>query len=398
MQNEDLKKLRIGTRAVVAAGRFDFRNVRSHIAPLFQTVNFDYEDAEEGLAIFKKERPGYIYTRYSNPTTDLFGRTVAALEEAEGFATAASGMAAISGVLLTLLKPGDHLISSKQIYGGTITLFRKYLQPLGIAISFVDITQIDEIKAAIQPNTRAIYTEVLGNPNLVVADIAALAAIAKGHQLLLLVDNTFTPPPIFLPLNLGADVVLHSATKYLGGHGDLIGGVALGREELMTSVRQTIEYYGGSLSPFNAWLALRGVKTLAIRLERQCRNAQQIAEFLVQQPQVKKVYYPGLADHPQHALAARQLHGFGAMVSFELKGGLEAGKRLLDDIRVCRFTVSLGEIDTLIIHPASTSHIGLSPQEREALGISDGLVRLSVGIEDAEDLLQDLGQALKKAG
>lgn len=394
MKTTDLNKLKIGTRAIVASGEFDYSKVRSHIPPLFQTVNFEYEDVEEGLAIFSRKQPGYIYTRYSNPTIDLFGKVVAEIEEAEHHAAAASGMAAISGVALSFLKPGDHIVSSKQIYGGTYTFFQQRLNDLNIQTTFVDITRPDEIVKAITPQSKMLYTEVLGNPNLVVADIAKLAEIAHTHHLFFVVDNTFTPPPIIQPLKLQADIVMHSATKYIGGHGDLIGGIVLGSKELVDKVRQTIEYYGGALSPFNAWLALRGIKTLGIRIERQCHNASAIATFLNGHAKVVKVHYPGLKDHPQHDLANQQMHGFGAMVSFELKGGFAAGKRLMDAVRVCHFTVSLGEIDTLIIHPASTSHVGLNAAERQVLGISDGLVRLSVGIEDIDDLLDDLRQAL----
>lgn len=383
-----------GTRAILATHQTDFSHVRPHVAPIFQTANFEYIDADDGLAVFDHKKPGYIYTRYSNPTTDLFGRAVADLEEAEGFVTAASGMAAISGVLLTLLKPGDHLLASANIYGGSRSFMSQQLSGLGIETTFVDIANLSEVQAAIKPRTRMLFTEVLGNPNLDIADIPALAEIAAEKEILLVVDNTFTPPPIFQPLRHGAHISIHSATKYLGGHGDLIGGVLVGSAAYCQQVAKTVQTFGGCMNPFNAWLAIRGVKTLVLRLERQCANAETIAHFLQTHASVKKVNYPGLADHSQALIARRLLNGFGSMLSFAVTGGLAAAKKIIDAVRVFHFTVSLGEIDSLIIHPASTSHVGLSREERTALGITDGLLRLSIGIEDIDDLLEDLQQAL----
>jgi len=389
----DLKSLQSGTRMIRAASNID-RPVKSHVPPIYQTVNFEYTNAEEGLDIFQGKKSGYVYTRDENPTTDLFANMVALLEEGESGITTASGMAAISSTILSLVKPGDHIVSSSAIYGGTRTWFSDFLSKFEVITDFVDITDLNAVENAITDKTQILYTEVVGNPNLVVADIRALAQIAKAHHIPLVVDNTFTPPPIILPLKLGADIIIHSATKYIGGHGDIIGGVIVCSESLYKKIMVTVSKYGGVMSPFNAWLAIRGIKTLNLRLERHNSNAKQIAEFLNKHPRVNKVFYPGLASHPFHKIAASQLNGYGGMLAFEVKGGLEAGKKVLNGVRVCNFTVSLGEIDTLIMHPASTSHVGLSLEERESIGVTDGLLRLSVGIENIEDLLTDLEYAL----
>jgi methionine-gamma-lyase len=393
--NKDLKTVKLGTRALLAAHDLDFSQVRPHVAPIYQTTNFEYSDVEEGLAVFRHDKPGYIYTRYRNPNPDLFGHMVCELEEGQGAVTTASGMAALSCTMLAFLKPGDHIVASSAIYGGSRSFMRDQLGALHIETTFVDISDLDAVQKAFQPNTKVLITEVLANPILTVADIPALAELARQRQALFIVDNTFTPPPIFQPLRHGAHISYHSATKYLGGHGDLVGGVIVcAVPEMAQAIQKTCEMYGSAMNPFNAWLAARGTKTLVLRLQRQCANAETLAHFLASHPQVRRVYYPGLSSHLQHLLARRLLNGFGAMLSFEVEGGLAAGKKVLNAVQVCHFTVSLGEIDTLIIHPASTSHIGLSPAERDAIGVTDGLLRLSVGIEDIDDLLGDLQQAL----
>ena len=376
-----------------AASEMD-RPVRSHVPPIYQTVNFEYPDADEGLEIFRGEKSGYIYTRDGNPTTDLFANMAALLEEGEAGIATASGMAAISNAVLTFVRPGDHIVSSAAIYGGTRTWFKEHLSQFNVQSDFVDITDLNAVESAITPETRILFTEVVGNPNLVVADIGSLAKIAQAHDILLVVDNTFTPPPIILPLKSGADIVVHSATKYMGGHGDIIGGVIVSSLPKVKEMMITVSKFGGVMSPFNAWLAVRGLKTLNLRLERHNSNAMRIANFLSKHPAINKVFYPGLKSHPFHKVAASQLNGFGGMMAFEVKGGLEAGKKVLNGVQVCSFTVSLGEIDTLIMHPASTSHVGLSQKERESIGVTDGLIRLSVGIENIEDLLSDLENAL----
>lgn len=375
----------------------DFSRVRSHVPPLYQTVNYEYADADEGISVFKKEKPGYIYTRDSNPTTDLLSEVVMLLEEGEAALVAASGMAAISSTFLALAKPDDHIVSSSAIYGGTRALLRDHLGALGYQTTFVDITNHQAVEAAVTAKSKILYTEVVANSNLSLADVEFLSNFANNHGMIMVVDNTFTPPPIIQPLKLGAHVVIHSATKYLGGHGDLIGGVVVSSEPIVKQISQVIKLYGGTMSPFNAWLALRGIKTLGVRIERHCSNAMKIADFLSNHPKVSQVFYPGLSDHPQHSLAQRLLKGYGGMMAFEVKGGLEAGKKLINSVQICNFTASLGEIDTIITHPASTSHVALTPEERAAIDVSDGLIRLSVGIEEIQDLLADLEQALENA-
>ena len=394
MKQSDFKKFKIGTRIIRATSHVDF-NVKSHVPPIFQTVNYEYENAEDGFAVFNGAKQGYIYTRDGNPNTDHLAELVALLEEGEMAATTASGMAAISSAILSLVKPGDHIVSSKFIYGGTRAWLEGPLNDQNISSSFVNILDEQEIISAITPATKILYAEVLANPNLIVADLDLLSKIANKNNLVLIIDNTFTPPPIIQPLKYGADLVIHSATKYLGGHGDIIGGVIVGSAGRIQNINKIIKLYGGVSSPFNAWLAMRGLKTLAVRLDNHCRNALKVAEFLDKHPKVNQVYYPGLASHPQHKLAARQLNGFGGMLAFEIKGDFSAVKRIMDAVKVFNFTVSLGEIDSLIMHPASTSHVSLSDKDKKALGITDSLIRLSIGIEDSDDLIYDLEQALE---
>ncbi len=359
-------------------------------------MNFDYENVDEGMSVFLGEKEGYSYTRDGNPTSDMFAQLVALIEEGDVGIAAASGMAAISSVILALVRPGDEIVSSTNIYGGTRSWLVSQLAEFGVSVRFVDIADPDAIKEALSKKTKILYTEVLGSPNLAVADIKKLAQLAKNAGVTFIVDSTFTPPPIIQPLKLGADIVVHSTTKYINGHGDAIGGVVVGGAEMIRKTQKVLKLYGGVISPFNAWLGIRGIKTLALRVERHCRNAMSIAEFLQNHEKVQAVYYPGLPNHAQYDLARTQLNGFGGMLAFKVVGGLKSGKKVMEAVRVCNFTTSLGEIDTLIIHPATTSHVSLSPQERKALGITDDLMRLSVGIEDIADLLDDLEQALEK--
>lgn len=396
LDSKELKKLNISTRMIRGSLEYDFTRIRSHVPPIFQTVNFNYADVEDGLAVFKGEKSGYFYTRDGNPTSDLFANLVVLLEEGECAIAVASGMAAISSTVLSLVRPGDEIISSTNIYGGTKAWMKQELSSLNIKTDFIDITDINVVSTSITKNTKILFTEVLGSPNLVIADIKKLADIAKTNRLIFIVDNTFSPPPIIQPLKLGADIVIHSATKYLSGHADIIGGVIISEKKRIEKIKNVVKLYGGIISPFNAWLAIRGLKTLALRLEKHNSNALTIAQFLASHPKVKIVHYPGLESHQQHQLAKTQLEGFGGMLAFEVFGGLEAGKKVMNAVKVCNFTTSLGEIDTLIMHPATTSHVSLSKQEREAIGIPDGLMRLSIGIEDVNDLINDLQQALNK--
>ncbi|MFQ5892104.1 MAG: trans-sulfuration enzyme family protein, partial [Candidatus Methanofastidiosia archaeon] len=308
----------------------------------------------------------------------------------------ASGMAAISSSILALVKAKDHIVASKILYGGTYEFLTKQLSDMKVSVTFVDFKNLEDIENAIVKNTKIIYTEPLSNPTLDISDIPSISETAKNHNVMLFVDNTFTPPPIFQPLKFGPDVCIHSATKYFSGHGDVVGGVVVGKVDFIKKLSEVMKYYGGIMSPFNAWLLLRGVKTLAVRMEKHSKNALKVARFLENHEKVEKVNYPGLRSHPQHSLAKKMFSNFGGMLSFEVEGGYEGGRRLMDSLELCVITVSLGEVETLIIHPASSSHAQMPKVKREKIGISDGLVRISVGIEDVEDIIGDLENALSK--
>jgi len=391
MQKEP--KWNIQSRFVHSGSGVDFSKVRTLNTPIYQTSNYLYEDVESGTDILVGKSEGYIYARYSNPTVEVLNQVLADIEGGEAALSFSSGLAAISAAVLSYCKPGDHLVASSLIYGGTYHLFQKHMAELGIETTFVDPTQIEQVERAIKPNTRLLFTEPLANPTLVSADIFQWTVIAHQYRCKMLVDNTFTPPPIFYPLNAGVDIVLHSATKYLGGHSDLIGGAVIGSKKEIEQVRPYLKYFGGIISPFVAWLLIRGIRTLGVRLERQCNNALKIAQFLEKHPKILKVNYAGLPSNPQYHLNQRQFSGFSGMLSFEVKGGFRAAKKVLNKLRLIQFTVSLGDVASLISHPASTSHIYLQPEERAAIGVTDGLLRLSVGIESADDLIADLDNA-----
>lgn len=371
--------------------------ISPHVIPIYQTVNFDYRSAEEADSILTEKKKGYIYSRYRNPTVDAFCEKVRAIEEGDSCFAFASGMSAISSCFLSIVRPGEHIVVSNRIYGGTHELLTSYLSRMGIETSFVDATDLPAVEGSMRDNTRVIYAEPLSNPTLDVTDIAALSKISLKSGALLLVDNTFTPPPLFYPLKAGADASIHSATKYLSGHGDIVGGIVTGKGVFMKSLEGTMRHYGGTLAPFSAWLALRGMKTLALRMERHCSNAMSLALFLESHPKVLKVFYPGLETHPQHALAREMFSAFGGMLSFTLSGATQAARRMMDAMRLCKITVSLGDVETLVTFPSVSSHSGLSSEERKKAGIEEGLVRVSVGIEDAEDIIDDFTQALAKA-
>lgn len=384
----------IQSRFVHSGSGIDFSKVRTLNTPIYQTSNYLYEDADSGTDILVGKSEGYIYARYSNPTVEALNQVLADIEGGEAALSFGSGLAAISAAVLSYCKPGDHMVASSLIYGGTYHLFQKHMAELGIETSFVDPTQIEQVERAIKPNTRLLYTEPLANPTLVSADIFQWTVIAHQYHCKMLVDNTFTPPPIFYPLNSGVDIVLHSATKYLGGHSDLIGGAVIGAKKEIEQIRPYLKYFGGIISPFVAWLVIRGIRTLGVRLERQCNNAFQIAQFLEKHPKILKVNYAGLPSNPQYQLNKKQFNGFSGMLSFEVKGGFNTAKKVMQKLQLIQFTVSLGDVASLISHPASTSHIYLQPEERAAIGVTDGLLRLSVGIESADDLIIDLDNAL----
>ncbi|TDQ84098.1 methionine-gamma-lyase [Dongia mobilis] len=364
--------------------------------PLHLTSTFAFDSVEQGAALFAGERAGHIYSRISNPTLDLLERRVADLEGAEAGLALASGMGAITSVMWSFLSPGDELVTDRTLYGCTFAFMRHGLAKWGVKITHADLTDLDAVRAAMGPRTRMVYFETPANPNMRLVDIAAVSAVAHRAGAMVVVDNTYATPVLTRPIGLGADIVVHSATKYMGGHGDLVGGIAVGRAEDMMQVRVVgmKDMTGAVMSPFNAMLVLRGLKTLKLRMERHCQSAAIVAEMLATHPGIAAVYYPGLAAFAQHALAKRQMPGFGAMIAFELKGGLEAGMAMMNRLKLIRRAVSLGDAESLIQHPASMTHSTYTAEERQAHGISEGLVRLSVGLEEIEDILDDLLQAL----
>lgn len=364
--------------------------------PLHLTSTFAFETAEQGGARFAGEAPGHIYTRISNPTTDLLEQRMASLEGGDAAVAMASGMGAITSVLWSFLRAGDELITDKTLYGCTFSFFQHGLSRFGVTVTHVDLTNPLALETAISDKTKIVYFETPANPNMRLVDIAAISAIAKRHRARTVVDNTYATPVQTRPLEHGADIVVHSATKYLGGHGDLVAGIAIGAADDMAEVRMVgvKDMTGSVLAPFNAMLILRGLKTLSLRVERHAQSAQHVAEMLVEHPAVGAVYYPGLPGFAQHELAKRQMDGFGGMIAFELKGGYASGIAMMNRLQLIRRAVSLGDAETLIQHPASMTHSTYSREEREAHGISEGLVRISVGLEDVSDLVADLHQAL----
>lgn len=364
--------------------------------PIYQSTAFAFKSAEEAASIFSEEASGYVYTRWGNPTLSTLERKLAELEGGEEALVTASGMAAVTTAILTAVKSGDHIVCSKGVYTGTYLFLSQTLKRFGVEVDFVDGTRPSEVEKAIKPNTKLIFVETPTNPMLDVIDIAEISRIGRGIPVF--VDNTFATPYLQRPLELGAEVVIHSMTKYLGGHGDAVGGAIVGRREFVERARKTVlRVYGGVLSPFNAWLIIRGIHTLPLRMERHSKNAMEIARFLEGHPAVRFVRYPGLESHPGHEIARRQMRMFGGMISFELKGGLEAGRKLMNSLKLCTLAVSLGDTRTLISHPASMTHAAVPREERLRFGITDGLVRLSVGLEDVEDIIEDLEKGLREA-
>jgi methionine-gamma-lyase len=366
--------------------------------PLHLTSTFAFESAEAGGELFAGERAGHVYSRISNPTLDLLERRAASLEGAEAGLALASGMGAITSVLWTLLAPGDEVIVDQTLYGCTFAFMHHGLRKFGITVTHVDMTEPENLRAAISDRTRVVYFETPANPNMRLVDIEAVAAIAHEGGAQVVVDNTYATPYLTRPITLGADLVVHSATKYLGGHGDLVAGLVVGRAEAIGEIRLVgmKDMTGAVMAPFNAMLVMRGLKTLSLRMERHCASARVVAAWLEGHPEVAAVHYPGLESFGQHALACRQMALPGAMIAFELTGGLEAGRRMMNGLRMIARAVSLGDAETLIQHPASMTHSTYSAEERAAHGISDGLIRLSVGLEDVADILDDLDGALSR--
>lgn len=396
MKHASMKKAHFATLCVHGSGGIDPLTGALGI-PIYQSSTFAFESAKAGAQIFSGEKEGYVYTRISNPTQEAFEREMAFLEGGEKALAFGSGMAAISTIVLSLCKAGDNLVASDTLYGGTHSLFKESLPHWGIEVREVHATDIEKIEEAIDENTRMIFVETPANPTMAVIDLKACADIAKQHGIPLVVDNTFSTPYFQRPFTLGADIIVHSATKYIGGHGDTVAGVVIGKKDYITELRSKfLRDLGGIISPLNAWLLVRGLKTLAVRMERHQQNAFQVAKYLQFHPKVERVWYPGLSTHPQYEIAKKQMSGFGGMIAFEIKGGRKAGEKLMDSVHIWTLAVSLGDVDSLIQHPASMTHSTYSAEELKEAGIAENLVRLSVGIEDPEDLIGDLSQALKK--
>ncbi|QXF11482.1 methionine gamma-lyase [Sphingopyxis terrae] len=383
------------TRAIHAG--YDAKaNDGALVPPLHLSSTFVFETAEAGAAIFAGEREGYFYSRIANPTVDLLERRMAALEGAEAAVATASGMGAITAVFWSFLKPGDEIIVDQTLYGCTFAFMRHGLARFGVRVTHVDLTDPANLEACISHATKIVYFETPANPNMRLVDIAAVSAIARDHGARTVVDNTYATPVLTQPITLGADIVVHSATKYLGGHGDLVGGIALGTGADMQQVRLVgvKDMTGAVMAPFNAMLVLRGLKTLKLRMAEHCLSAAAIAATLNDHSAVAAVHYPGLACFAQHDLARRQMPGFGGMIGFELKGGYAAGVAMMNRLALIQRAVSLGDAESLIQHPASMTHSTYTAEERRAHGIADGLVRLSVGLEEVDEIAADLTQAL----
>ncbi|HBS93531.1 MAG TPA: methionine gamma-lyase [Firmicutes bacterium] len=388
------KKLGFATRAV-HAGQEPDPQYGALSTPIYQTSTFVFKNVAQGAARFAGEEEGYIYTRLGNPTITALEEKIACLEGGEDAAAFGSGMAAVSAAIMALVNQGDHVVHSSALYGCTFAFLHELISRFGVTATGVDTADLEAVKKAIRPNTKVVYIESPTNPTMRVTDIQAVAEIAHAHGAKVVVDNTFMTPYLQRPLEMGADVVLHSATKYINGHGDVIAGLVISDKDTMTKIKMTtLKDIGGIMSPFNAWLILRGLKTLPLRMDRHNSNAMAIAKYLEKHPAVAKVYYPGLESFDQHELAKKQMSGFGGIMAFELKGGFEAGVRLMNGVKICHLAVSLGDIDTLIQHPASMTHSVVPEAERLAANITPGLVRLAVGLEDVEDIIADLEQAL----
>ncbi len=386
------KKQGIHTRLVHAGFHGDPSGAVT--VPIYQTSTFAFRNAEHGAALFGGADDGYIYTRLGNPTIRALEECVGELENGQRGIATSSGMGAVSVVYLALLGQGAHVVSTAAVYGPSRLLLEKQLSRFGVTATFVDTTDLASVRRAMRPETKLLYVETPSNPAMQVTDLAAAAEIAHAHGCPLCVDNTFASPYLQKPLDLGADIVLHSVTKFINGHADIVGGIVVAKTpELDRQLRPMMISLGCNMDPHQAYLVFRGIKTLGIRIERAQAGALEIARWLEARPEVEWVRYIGLPSHPQHELARRQMSGFGSMISFELKGGVEAGRAVMDHVKVATLAVSLGGIESLIEHPASMTHAGMSRADRLAAGITDGLVRYSVGIEDAADLIADLEQA-----
>ncbi|XRE44974.1 O-acetylhomoserine sulfhydrylase [Tenacibaculum discolor] len=365
-----------------------------HSTPLYLTSSFVFDDAEDMRASFAEEKQRNLYSRFSNPNTTEFVDKIVAMEGAEAGYTFATGMAAVFSTFGALLNAGDHIVSCRSVFGSTHSLFTKYLPKWNIETSYFKITEVDIIESLIQPNTKILYAETPTNPAVDILDLELLGSIAKKHNLLLVIDNCFATPYLQNPIKFGADLVIHSATKLIDGQGRVLGGVTVGKEDLVREIYLFSRNTGPAMSPFNAWVLSKSLETLSIRVEKHCENALKVAQFLEKHPKVKLVKYPFLKSHPQYEIAKKQMRLGGNIVAFEIQGGIEAGRKFLNSIQLCSLSANLGDTRTIVTHPASTTHSKLSKEDRLEVGITDGLVRCSVGLENVEDVIYDLNQAL----
>ncbi len=369
----------------------------SAVTPIYQTSTFSFKSAQHGADLFAGKENGYIYTRIGNPTIEVLENKLAELENGYRGIALASGMAAVSTVYMSLLKQGSHMISTGAVYGPSRGVMETHFSKFGVEYSYIDTSDLDLLEKTIRPNTKLLYLETPANPTIQLTDIKKASEIAHKHNILVCVDNTFCSPYLQKPLNLGADVVLHSLTKFINGHADIVGGAIITKDkEIYKKIRKAMVYMGGNMDPHQAFMVIRGVKTLSLRIDKAQESAMKIAEYLEAHPKVEWIKYPGLKSFEQYDLAKEQMNGFGSMISFGLKGGYEAGKILMDNVHLATLAVSLGGVETLIQHPASMTHAGVSKKDKLAAHITDGLVRYSVGIEDVDDLIIDLQQALDK--
>ncbi|MBX5321778.1 MAG: aminotransferase class I/II-fold pyridoxal phosphate-dependent enzyme [Candidatus Bathyarchaeota archaeon] len=387
------EKTGFSTKAVHGGEKLEKGSVAT---PIYETSVFAFTSTKELINVISEKTEGYLYTRFDNPTVRAVERKIAVLEGSEDAAAFSSGMAAITTTLLTLVSKGDHVVASRDLYGGTLTFLQELLPRFDIEINLVDTANLNQVKEAIKKNTRVVYAEIPTNPTLKIVDLSRLAALAKKHSITTVIDSTLATPYNLTPIKFGIDVVVHSATKYLGGHNDVTAGIVCGSREFIQKLKKTRKILGGTLDPMAAWLLLRGLKTLALRMERHNRNGMQIAQFLEKHPKIAKVYYPGLPSHPQHRLAKKQMRGYGGVVSFEIKGDFEKTVQFVENLKLCLLAASLGGTETLATQPTTSSHYFITPEQRQKLGITDQLVRLALGIEDPEDIIADLKQSLEK--
>ncbi len=393
----NMKSTHIETNTI-HAGKTEDKQFGALSTPIFQTSTYVFENTAQGGARFSGEEAGYIYGRLGNPTVRELEQRMAALEGTDDAAALGSGMGAVSATLFSLLKAGDHIVASNALYGCSYALIEHKFKDLGIEVTFVDIRNETKIRSAMKPNTKVLYAETPINPNMVCVDLKMIASIAKDHNVTSVIDNTFMSPILQRPAEHGIDLIIHSATKYLNGHGDVIAGIVCGSEEAIMNIKMTtLKDMGAVISPHDAWLIIRGLKTLHIRVERHCQNAQKVAEFLQAHPAVAKVFYPGLESHEGYALIGKQMSAGGGVMAFEMDGDFENAVRFMDSLKMCKIAVSLGDAESLIQHPASMTHSPYEPEQRREAGISDTLIRLSVGLEHIDDIIGDLQQALTKA-